>query len=210
MNQNMNMNNMNNPNYDKSEFRKRLIISILGIAIVLVAIIGVSFAAYKNIILTDESNIQIGAVSVSFTESDNYINIEKGIPVSDNTGKTMNDNSFSFAVTTTAEKSATIPYTINVTTDDDNTLDDSYVKIYLLKENKEVVFPSFVSDLSVYPNRVNSKELYTTSDKLDGDAKEKITHYTLKLWIDKDFEVSSDSEKTYKLKVNVDSLLAES
>lgn len=203
MNQNMKI-----PNYNKSDARRKLIMSILGMFIILFMVIGLSFAAYKNTIITGESAIATGSVSVSFTESNSYINIKNGMPVSDEVGKNMNDNSFSFAVTTSAEDSVSVPYAINITTDENNTLDDSFVKVYLLKENEEVLHPSFVSDLSVYSNRANSRELYFTSDRFLGEVKEKTTHYTLKVWIDKDFEVSSDNNKSYKLKVNVDSLLS--
>lgn len=192
---------------EKNEAKMKLIISILGLAIVLVAIIGVSFAIYNKTLITGESSINTGSVTVSFTESNNSINIKNAIPVTDESGKKLNDNSFDFAVTTTSDDEATVPYTINITTDENNTLDDSYVKIYLLKNNKEIVTPSFVSDLSTYTNRTNSKVLYSTKDVFNGSENEKITHYTLKLWIDKNFDIGINNDKTYKLKVNVDTLV---
>ena len=202
---NKQVNNQNSN--DKNEAKMKLIISILGLAIVLVAIIGVSFAIYRNTIITGQSSINTGSVTVSFTESNNSINIKNAIPITDESGKNSSDNSFDFAVTTSSADKATVPYTINVTTDENNTLDDSYVKIYLLKNNKEVVAPSFVSELSTYTNRANSKVLYNTKDIFNGNENEIITHYTLKLWIDKDFDIGSNSDKTYKLKVNVDTLM---
>ena len=210
MNNQYNNYQFNNQRYNNKknndEARKKLIISILGLAIVLVAIIGISFAMYKATIVTNPSKIETGSVTVSFTESNNYIDIKNAIPISDETGKKSEDNSFDFAVTTTAETKTRVPYTISVTTDEDNTLDDSYVKLYLEKEGSEVVSPCFVSDLSTYVGRTNSKTLYSSEDSYE-ESGEKITHYKLKVWVDKDFEVTSDSSKTYKLKINVDSLI---
>lgn len=209
------MNNGQIPNQSKKsrstsidESKKKLIISIIGLAIVLVAIIGISFATYKNVLLTNPSEIQSGSVAVSFTESNNSIDIKNAIPVTDETGKNSSDNSFDFAVTTTAEKSTTVPYTISVTTDNNNTLDDSYVKVNLLRDGLEVVKPSLISELQPYSGSDNSKVLYNTKDIFSNGESEKITHYTLKLWVDKDFEVTDNSNKTYKLRVNVNSLMS--
>ena len=121
-------------------------------------------------------------------------------------GKASLDNSFDFAITTTADGKTNIPYTISVTTDENNTLDDSYVKVYLQKDGVPVVNPIFISELTNYVDRNSSKELYSSED-IFSEKGEKITHYTLKLWVDKNFEVTADNNKTYKLKVNVDSLM---
>ena len=205
-NQNYNQFNKQNLN-NNDETKKKIIISILGLAILIVAIIGISFAAYKLMIVTKNPNsISTDQVDVSFTESNSSINITNAMPTSDENGKTMEDNTFEFVVTTKAKSSIKVPYTISITTNDGNTLDDSFVKVYLVKDGEEIVNPTLVSNLAVYNERNNSKILYSnnSSNTKDGVKKE---HYKLKVWVDESFDIGNNTSKSYGLKVNVDSNL---
>lgn len=205
-NQNYNQFNKQNLN-NNDETKKKIIISILGLAILIVAIIGISFAAYRLMIVTENPNsISTDQVDVSFTESNSSINITNAMPTSDENGKTMEDNTFDFVVTTKAKLNVKVPYTISITTNDGNTLDDSFVKVYLVKDGEEIVNPTLVSNLAVYNERSNSKILYSnnSSNTKDGVKKE---HYKLKVWVDESFDISNSTSKSYGLKVNVDSNL---
>lgn len=205
-NQNYNQFNKQNLN-NNDETKKKIIISILGLAILIVAIIGISFAAYKLMIVTKNPNsISTDQVDVSFTESNSSINITNAMPTSDENGKTMEDNTFEFVVTTKAKSNVKVPYTISITTNDGNTLDDSFVKVYLVKDGEEIVNPTLVSNLAVYNERSNSKILYSNNsfNTKDGVKKE---HYKLKVWVDESFDISNNTSKSYGLKVNVDSNL---
>ena len=218
-NYNNNYNNYNNNGYNqfnnknqnsRLEDKRKIIISILGLAILVVAIIGISFAAYKNIIVTKNANsISTGAVTVSFSEGNSAINLKNAIPITDEKGKTDENNSFDFVVTTSTTSNQKIPYVISITTDEGNTLDNSGVKVYLLKDNEEVVSPRLVSSLEDYSSRENSKILYKTQDIFENKKETKKTHYKLKIWLDKDFIIDEDGAKTFKMKVNVDSSLNE-
>ena len=204
---NMNMNanrNFNNPS-NKPDETRRLILSILGLAILIAAVIGISFAAYRATIVTKNPNVlTTGSVTVSYTEANSAINMKNAMPVSDAIGKSMEDNSFAFAITTKAKQNTTVPYNISISKGSDNTLDDTYIKVYLLKENKPVVGPITLAELSDYTKRNNSKLLYSTSDNFENTNERINTHYTLKLWVDSSFEVGANSSKTFSAKVNVD------
>ena len=211
MNNQMNNYNGYNQNFNnKKDSKEKLIISILGLAILIVAIIGISFAAYRLSLTTkNASSISTTPVEVSFTESDNAVDLNNAMPVSDNTGKSMEDNSFDFSVTTSAGSDISVPYKISITTDNNNTLEDSFVKVYLLRDNEEIVKPILVSNLPIYSHRADSKILYETVDKFSSKKDNKTTHYTLKVWVDQDFDISNSDSKTFSLKVNVDSAMNE-
>lgn len=209
MNMNSQMFNNSNTNNKKeiheNDNNKKLIVSLLGLAILIVAIIGISFAFFKADFISKNSNtISTKVVTVDFVESNSFINLKNAIPVSDNTGKNSNDNNFDFVVTTTPTENLRIPYDINIIVDENNTLDDSYVKFLLLKNNEEIVGPKLISDLPFSSNRENSRILYSTEDIFESKDMKKKTTYTLKLWLDSNFKVENNNSKTYKLKVNVD------
>lgn len=206
----MNGQMFNNPNINKKEINendnnKKLIVSLLGLAILIVAIIGISFAAFKASFISKNSNaISTKIVTVDFVESNSFINLKNAMPVSDATGKNLNDNSFDFVVTTTSTENLRIPYDISITDDENNTLDDSYVKFLLLKNDEELVGPKLISDLPFSSSREGSRVLYSAEDIFENKNIKKKTNYTLKLWLDSGFMVENNNSRTYKLKVNVD------
>ena len=59
----------------KENSQKKVLLSVLGVAILVVAVIGISFAAYTATFDTGENSISTGTIMVSYTESDNAINI---------------------------------------------------------------------------------------------------------------------------------------
>jgi hypothetical protein len=187
---------------------KKVLLSVLGVAILLAAVIGISFAAYNVTFDSGNANsISTGTIMVSYTEPTNAISILDAMPLEDSEGMklTGTNNTFDFTVSTKASNALTIPYTISLTKVAGNTLLDSEVKVYLTKDGQEVLAPTKVSTL-VANARENSVTLYTTSDVFTTTGQEaKTTNYVLRMWVDKEVTVDATNTKTYKAKVNVDS-----
>lgn len=192
----------------KENSQKKVLLSVLGVAILVVAVIGISFAAYSTTFKsTNDNSISTGTIMVSYTEPTNAISILDAMPMSDTDGKTLTGagKTFDFVVSTQASNALTVPYTISLTKDATSTLADTEVKVYLTKDGADVLAPTLVSALTD-ATRADSKVLYSISDvfKSTGEAA-KTSNYVLRMWVDEDVSVDATSSKTYKAKVNVDS-----
>src|SRR5574344_1598198 len=136
---------------------KNVLISVLGVAILIVAVVGISYAAFTFSQNGNSDNtVTTGTISMSYTESDtNVISIDNAMPTSDNAGKELTDK-FDFSVSSTISGAATVNYEVRARnvelTDEEKTgestkvaLDPSDVKLYLEKENssnyEEVLAP---------------------------------------------------------------------
>lgn len=187
---------------------KKVLLSVLGVAILVVAVIGISFAAYTTTFDSATANsISTGTIMVSYTEPTNAISILDAMPLSEEDGKSLSgtNNTFDFTVSTQATNALTIPYTISLTKDANNTLLDSQVQVHLTKDGTEVVAPVRVSALAAH-SRDNSVTLYSTNDVFTATGQEaKTTNYVLRMWVAKDVTVDATNKKIYKAKVNVDS-----
>ena len=111
---------------------KKVLLSVLGVAILVVAVIGISFAAYNVTFDSGNANsISTGTIMVSYTEPTNAISILDAMPLEDAEGMklTGTNNTFDFTVSTKASNALTIPYTISLTKVAGNTLLDSEVTV---------------------------------------------------------------------------------
>ncbi len=195
----------------KENSQKKVLLSVLGVAILVVAVIGISFAAYTATIDSNKANsIATGTIMVSYTEPTNAINIPDAMPLSDENGKALSGagKTFDFVVSTQASNALTVPYTISLTKVNTSTLNDNEVKVYLTEDGREVVAPTLISDLSNFSSRADSKTLYSTQHVYSTAGEEAMTrNYVLRMWVDENFTVdgNDDNIKSYSAKVNVDS-----
>ena len=194
----------------KENSQKKMLLSVLGVAILVVAVIGISFAAYSATFDYGNANsIKTGTIMVSYTEPNNAISINDAMPLSDENGKDLTgpNKTFDFTVSTQATSALTVPYTISLTKVAGSTLANSEVKVYLTKNGTAVGEPKLVSALTdVGESRADSKILYSTSDVYSAsDTAAKQTTYVLRMWVDKNVTVDATTSKTYKALVNVDS-----
>ena len=197
----------------------KILLSIVGVAILVVLVVGISFAAYSATRTSDENTIRTGTISMSYSEPTNGIELTNALPMTDTDGKGLSGdkNIFNFTVSTNASGKLNIPYEINitpvtiVTNDSLGALTDGQIKVYLTKNGVDAVAPTLVGSLaaSTVGGRNTSKVLYTTTDAHNGNDVI-TTEYVLRMWIDNDVNVSSITDKTYeyRLKVNVDAHVA--
>ena len=190
---------------------KEVLLSVLGVAILVVAVVGVSFAAFTfsqsgNV----ENNITTGTINMTYSEPENGINLVNALPMSDEQGMLLSGNNqhFDFTIDTTinGSGSTTINYAITAVKGD-STVDDSAIKVYLTSmdntADSEILAPTKISELSVTTGSENyqapSGEFILTTGTLTNS----VSHsYRLRMWVADDFSTLTSSGE-YRLKVNV-------
>ena len=140
---------MNNNNSSK-----QILLSVLGVAILVVAVVGISFAAFSySKTGTVANTITTGTITMSYTEPTNGINLTNALPITDTAGKALSgdNNTFDFTVNATIAGDTNISYAITAVKDAASDLPDTGVKVYLTStsgENETAVFePKLVSQL---------------------------------------------------------------
>lgn len=116
--------------------KKKMALSILGVLILVVAIIGVSYAAFSYSRAGEKINtITTGAISMRYTESSNAISVTNALPTTDATGKVSlkEGEYFDFTISTTVTGNANINWEIAAQKDNSSTFDGSNIKLYLTK-----------------------------------------------------------------------------
>ncbi len=199
---------MNNNNSSK-----QILLSVLGVAILVVAVVGVSFAAFSYSQEGKAVNeITTGSITMTYSNPQNGINISNAMPMTDEQGKALKDTNqyFDFSVSTNIVGTATINYAITATKEQESTLADNAVKVYLTsgaittEEATEEKEPTLISALST-----------TSGSELSGapegqyilksgtvSAGENTTQYRLRMWVADNYVVTGTA-KTFKLRVNV-------
>ncbi len=191
---------------------KKILLSVIGVAILVVAVVGISFAVTNLVATSDPNTISTGTITMSYSEPQNGINLVNATPIDDTAGSALTEN-FDFTVSTGASGSVNIPYEINVTeieVDAGKTkLEKSEVKVYLSKKDESstetsVVAPKLLSELEASTLRTGSFKLYEATDSYTNGGST-TTNYVLRMWVDSSVAVDSIKDKQYKLLVNVDS-----
>ena len=193
----------------KDNNSKQVLLSVLGVAILVVAVVGVSFAAFSYSKTGEKVNtITTGTITMSYSETTNGINLTNALPMSDGVGKALSEEEqyFDFTVSANITGTTTINYAITASKEEESTLPDTAVKVYLtdmdVEADSQILAPTKVSalqkttsDVSGAPNdqyKLTSGTFNTTTTK----------KYRLRMWVADDYQVSGDTQ-TFKLRVNV-------
>ena len=124
------------------EKRKEAGITLGLIVLLLIVMVGVSYAAFKFTGTgTKVNTITTGSISMTYEETDNVISLDKALPTTDKTGKTL-DDFFEFTVSSNITGDTNINYEISakdVTDSGARKIDGSNIKLYLTRvtENGE-------------------------------------------------------------------------
>ena len=197
---------------------RKVFLSVLGVAILLVAVVGISFAAYTYETTGGDNSINTGTITMSYTEPENGINLTNALPVADSTamGWTGAGQVFSFTVATTASGTVTVPYEISVQKTD-GSIADGAIKLYLTRgtlgtDETQVYGPALMSEVIQETNKstlrttVNAYKIHTETVNFNagtatnGNAS---VNYHLRLWVDAGATVAQG--QNYKVLVHVDS-----
>ena len=189
---------------------KQVLLSVLGVVILVVAVVGVSFAAFSYSKTGEKVNtITTGTITMSYSEATNGINLMNALPMSDEQGKALagENNVFEFTVGATITGTTTINYAVTATKESGSSLDDTAVKVYLTDitsgGDTQVLAPTKVSALTKTGNSeasgAPSNQYKLTSGTFTNTTTRK---YRLRMWVADDYS-SLGTSGTYKLRVNV-------
>lgn len=203
----------------KENSQKKVLLSVLGVAILVVAVVGISFAAWSATQKGNANTITTGTLMVSYQEDSQAIDIQDAIPMSDAqataaTALAGAKENFAFSVSTKADAALTIPYTITLTPttsagDGQTALADADVHVNLTKDGTTVTgYPKAIGSLTASTDTARSGSYVLTSDEHAYTAAgTKTTNYVLKMWV-ADTVDTGDKVYIYSAKVNVDSAVA--
>ena len=192
--------------------KKELIISIVAIVVLVLAIVGVSFAAFNYSRTGEKVNtITSGAISMQYTETDNVIQIDKALPTTDATGtvRLKEGEYFDFSVSGTIQGTANINWEIaaeDITTAE-RKIDGSNIKLYLTEVNDsqetEVMAPKVYSEeasANDYTGRsAGQMSLYATTTNTSFTK-----NYRLRMYVDENYNPQDDGgDLVFTIRINV-------
>ena len=193
--------------------KKEKVIIVVLILVMIISIIGVSYAAYNySKTGTKVNSITTGSITMSYTESDNVINIDKALPTTDETGKVRlkEGEYFDFTISSEIVGDININYEISAkdVTVGSRKIDGSNIKLYLtrIKEDgteEELMTPEVYKEeksSNVYTGRPsNEMSLYTSSMSSSESNK-----YRLRMWVDEAYNPQDDGGNLeFSVKINV-------
>ena len=193
--------------------KKKDLVLILIIFILLIAIVGISYAAFNYVGTGQKLNtITTGAISMNYIESSNVISMNNALPTTDATGKKRKNTGeyFDFTVKSSITGNTDINYEIAAKEESGNTFSGKNVKFYLTKVNsdgteEEVMPPKTYSEdttSNIYTGRpADMMSLFVGNLNQQGDTEIK---YRLRLWVDENYNPQNDNGGLiYKVKANV-------
>ena len=189
---------------------KQVLLSVLGVAILVVAVVGVSFAAFSYSKTGEKVNtITTGTITMSYSETTNGINLTNALPMTDDVGKALEDTNqyFDFTVNATIAGNTTINYAITATKEADSTLPEDGVKLYLTNmdadADDQIMAPT---KFNLIPKTTAGEESGAPADQAvlyNGTFNSTASHdYRLRMWVADDYVVTGTSQ-TFKVRVNV-------
>ena len=200
----------------KSE-SKQIILSIIGISILIIAFVGISYAAFHTVLSSGENSISTGTISLDLSDNSESISISNAMPISDEEGKglTGNGNVYDFSVHTILSKDTTINYEVSLEKVHLNTpvLDNQNIRVYLQKQEDDTFvdtpittmpqpFTPLVED-SFLGTKKGDMVIYsgTFSNITDFD-RELSKNFRLRIWVAEDTIIDSIS-RGFQVKLNV-------
>ena len=187
-------------------------IIIVVLVVMVLAIIGVSYAAFNySREGTTISSITTGVIKMTYTEDDNVISMSGALPTTDATGKVrLNDGEyFDFTVSSEISGNTNINYEISAkdVTTSERKIDGSNIKLYLtrLTDNgeEELMAPETYNEetsANDYTGRPRGEmSLYTSSMNSS-----ETNRYRLRMWVDEDYNPQGDGGNlTFSVQINV-------
>lgn len=201
------MNSTNNKQVNSSKF---ILFSVLLVTILVIIVIGLSFSVFKKVESTSDfrdDNVKdnYNNISMTYTESVNGISIQDALPISDEVGKALSGTGeyFDFTIRSKFSKKASVTYEIAAIKDEESTISNDQVKLYLEKQvsgsYEQVMEPNIFTPIS---NRsgVGSPEgsMILLQVKKNSSGSD---NYRLRMWLKEDSTVQMD--QVFTVKVNV-------
>ena len=192
---------------------KKEIVIIGLILLMIIALIGVSYAAFR---FTGEgtkvNSITTGSITMTYEETDNTISLNGALPTTDKTGKTrLNQGEyFDFTVSSNISGDVNINYEISAkdVTTSDRKIDGSNIKLYLTRltddgTEEELMTPEVYneeSNANNFTGRPSGEMSLYTSSMNSSES----NNYRLRMWVDEDYNPQGDGGNlTFSVQINV-------
>lgn len=192
---------------------KQVLLSVFGVALLIVAIVGISYAIFVFSAKSRVDNtVRSGGITFEYLEGDSVIDINDALPVSDEVG-VKQTKSFDFQVSSAIRGNTTVFYEVRAKSlTVDNKIDNQYVKIYLEKKDGDdfsmVLFPTTFKEnpnTSLTNISVDTNTMLLYSGRFSG-KKATTTNYSdefrLKMWLSDKYLID-DVSRSFKIKVLV-------
>ena len=175
-----------------SKSSRNILMPILSIMIVLLVIIGISFAYFTIRITGDEEVfLEVGTFEVYF-EDEETITLNNAVPMSTEVGMSM--PSYSFTVRNTGTIGAIYQLSLEQEDINLNTLNQEHIRFSIREENGEWSTPSLLSDL----NNLQIIERSVLAQESERD-------YEIRLWLDE--HAGNDAQgRTFKARLTLDAV----
>ena len=184
--------------------KKTLILSIVGVLVLVVALVGVSFAMYSFTGTgTKENVIQTGSVNVDYTSETSVIKLTNQYPISDAKGAaiaaaTGESSTLAFSVKATMSGTITINYDLSFDSiTQGTTLTDSYIKFNMTKDSA-YKFGSASTGVTVNSRKTKTGTLNTAGYLLDSDTFTASGEhkYVIRAWVADNYKLPTTTSNT--------------
>ena len=192
--------------------KKQLLLSIGLVLILVLMIVGISYAAFKFTGLGNKPNtITTGAITMEYTESTNKISMTGALPTTDATGKVRltKGEYFDFTIKSSIKGNANINWEIaaeDITPSSAKKMAGKNIKIYLTKLNgdkeEEVMAPKVYS-ASTSANTKTGRPSGVMSLATGTMSASETTNYRLRMYVDEDYNPQGDGGGlSFSVKIN--------
>ena len=192
--------------------KKQLLLSIGLVLILVLMIVGISYAAFKFTGLGTKPNIiTTGAITMEYTETTNTISMTGALPTTDATGKVRltAGEYFDFTIKSNIQGNANINWEIaaeDITSSSAKKMDGKNIKLYLTKLNgdkeEEVMAPKVYS-ASTSANTKTGRPSGVMSLATGTMSTSETTNYRLRMYVDEDYNPQGDGGGlSFSVKIN--------
>ena len=193
--------------------KKQLLLSIGLVLILVLMIVGISYAAFKFVGLGQKPNtITTGAITMEYEESTNIISMTGALPTTDATGKVRltEGEYFDFTIKSNIQGNANINWEIaaeDITVSSAKKMDGKYIKLYLTKLDStgaetQVMAPK-VYRASTSANTKTGRPSGVMSLATGTMSASETTNYRLRMYVDEDYNPQGDGGGlSFSVKIN--------
>ncbi len=192
--------------------KKQLLLSIGLVLILVLMIVGISYAAFKFVGLGNKPNtITTGAITMEYEESTNTISMTGALPTTDATGKVRltAGEYFDFTIKSNIQGNANINWEIaaeDITASSAKKMAGKNIKLYLTKLNgdkeEEVMAPK-VYNATTLANTKTGRPSGVMSLATGTMSASETTNYRLRMYVDEDYNPQGDGGGlSFSVKIN--------
>ena len=192
--------------------KKQLLLSIGLVLILVLMIVGISYAAFQFTGLGKKENtITTGAITMKYTESTNTISMNNALPTTDKTGKVRltAGEYFDFTLSGTIKGSENINWEIaaeDITPSSVKKMDGKNIKLYLTKltgDKEEEVMAPKVYSVDTTTNSYTGRPSGMMSLAKGTMSTSETTNYRLRMYVDEDYNPQGDGGGlSFSVKIN--------